>query len=246
MIKAAQKYQVGNYGLSLSHKFSTGLTTALLYGTGAMPGGVDYIKWQACQSAQIFDLIKSAPTLWAHPLFLPTILLHHSIRRAELLCTVDLDDKLVGVQSRLSVSRAGRLSGNGPVEDVMGQKPIGQTRLNLHQLIADMSTNMADIIYFTRLSEWQRDCVEFLNRTLDEVSGFLSSSTIQATRDIRESIDYLISTARRLTIFNSKLKDIMESDFSVVSHTVVVLYQSQHQSSCTALLLKPTTASTRR
>ncbi|KIN06847.1 hypothetical protein OIDMADRAFT_139651 [Oidiodendron maius Zn] len=224
VVKAAQKYQVGNYGLSLSHDFETHVTTGLLHGTGVMNNRNDFPAWKESPSVEIFDLIKSVPHLWSQPMLLPAILLQHHISRAEIFCTLHLDDKANRLQNQLGMSRAGRLHLlRGPYGDPAGERPIKDTKVNLHNLTGELNTCITELIRFCRVSDWECDCVEFLARTLDEVAStaeFHAYSNLPEAREIRECIEYLASAAKGLKGHNNKTKERLQADFNVLSSLI--------------------------
>jgi hypothetical protein len=220
VIKASQKYQVGNYGLSLSHDFTTHVTTGLLHGTGVMHNRNNFPTRQESPSVEIFDLIKTVPHLWTQPMLLPTILLQHHISRAETFCTLQLDDQANRLQNQLGMSRAGRLHGlRGPYEDPVGERPIKDAKVNLHNLTGELNTCITELIRFCRVSDWECDCIEFLARTLDEMAStaeFRTDGGLPEAREIRECIEYLASAAKGLKGHNNKVKERLQADFNVV------------------------------
>ena len=221
VIKASQKYQVGNYGLSLSHDFTTHVTTGLLHGTGVMQRRNDFPTWRESPSVEIFDLIKAVPHLWTQPMLLPTILLQHHISRAENFCTFQLDDQANRLQYQLGMSRAGRLHRlRGPYGDPAGERPINDTKVNLHNLTGEMNTCITELIRFCQVSDWECDCIEFLARAIDEIAStaeFRAEGGSPEVREIRECIEYLASAARGLKGHNNKVKERLQADFNVVS-----------------------------
>jgi hypothetical protein len=217
VINASQKYQIGNYGLSLSHDFTTRITTGLLHGTGVMLNRNDFPAWRDSPSVEIFDLISAVPHLWTRAMLLPTILLQHHIYRAEEFCTIQLDDRAYNLQSQLGMSRAGRLNGlRGPYEDPAGERPIKDTKVNLHNLTGEMNTCITEMIRFCHVSDWQCDCVDFLLRTVDEVAGPMGTRVESGTREIRECIEYLVSAAKGLRGRNNRGRERLQADFNVV------------------------------
>lgn len=227
VIKASQKYQIGNYVLSISHDFTTRMTTGLLHGTGVMLNRKDFPAWEDSPSVEIFDLIKAVPHLWTQPMLLPTILLQHHIYRAEIICTINLGDKANNLQRQLGMSRAGRLSNlRGPYEDPGGARPIKDTKVNLHNLTGEMNTLITEVIWLCQVSDWQCDCVEFLLRTLDETvksQEFRADSVSSETGEIRECIEYLTSASQGLRGNNNRGKERLQADFSVVGAFVLAI-----------------------
>jgi hypothetical protein len=217
VVKVPQKYQVGNYCLTMSHDFANGLTTGLLIGTGVTQGGNDFPLWPNCPSAEIYDLIKAVPSILAQPMLLPTILLQHHLSRSEEFCRLHLGDSHRVIQQQLGMSRAGRLSKRGPLGDLVGEKTIKETRVNLRNLTGEISTFITEVIVYCSISEWYCDCVDFLRRTLDETAAKTSTSARAEEREIKECIEYLGSTARGLRRMNTNFKEMANADIGVVS-----------------------------
>jgi hypothetical protein len=223
VIKVPQKFQVGNYGLSVSHDFTTRITAGLLHGTGVMNKRDDFHIWPNCPSIEIFELIKAVPHLWTHPMLLPTILLQHHIYRAEQFCTTELNDRANHIQWQLGMSRAGRLNRiRGPFMDPAGGRPIQDTKVNLHNLTGEINTFITELIWFCKVSGWECECARFLSCTLGEVTDLTSNSNcsdivLSETREVRECIEYMTSAATGLNGHNNGLKESLQSDFNVVS-----------------------------
>jgi hypothetical protein len=221
VIKASQKYQIGNYGLSISHDFTTRITTGLLHGTGVMLNRKDFPAWRNSPSVEIFDLIKAVPHLWTQPMLLPTILLQHHIYRTEKFCVIQLGDRANKLQDLLGMSRAGRLNRlRGPYEDPAGGRPINDAKVSLHNLTGEMKTCIDEVIWFCAVSDWECDCVDFLSHTLDEMQdlvGSCASSVPSEVREIRECIEYLASAAKSLKGHINSGRERLQADFTVVS-----------------------------
>jgi hypothetical protein len=178
----------------------------------------DFPAWRDSPSVEIFELIRAVPHLWGHPLLLPTILLQHHVYRTEHFCTNHLDDRVGYVQRRLGMSRAGRLINlPGPYEDPVGKKSIKDTKVNLHTLTGEMNTVITEIIRFNHVSDWECDCIDFLSRTLDEITGTSGAQADSGTKEIRECIEYLDSAAKGLRGRNIRGKERVQTDFNVVS-----------------------------
>lgn len=220
VVKVPQKFQIGNYGLSLSHDFTTGFSTGVLHGTGVMRDGADFPMWPKRPSEEIFDMAKAVPHLWTQPMLLPAILLQHYVFRAEFFCSNCLGSRFVDMQRQLGASRAGRLHQAGPYEDPVGRKTIKETRVNLRNLTGEMSTCLTDITWYCHVSDWQCECLDFLGRTLDEVAGRMDTgdggSRLRETRELKECIEYLASDARGLRGHNYRWKEVIQADFNVV------------------------------
>jgi len=202
----------------MSHDFATGITTGILHGTGVMINRNDFPAWRHCPSVEIFDLISAVPHLWDHPMPLPTILLQHHLYRTEHFCTIQLGDRANHLQNQLGMSRAGRLNGlRGPYEVPAADRPIKDTKVNLHNLSGEMNAVIIEMIGFTHVSNWECDALDFLSRTMDEIAESRNLGPQTGTKEIRECIEYLDSAAKGLRGDNINQRDRVQADFNVVS-----------------------------
>jgi hypothetical protein len=116
------------------------------------------------------------------------------------------------------MSRAGRLNGlRGPDEVPAADRPIKDTKVNLHNLTGEMNTFIIEMIWFTHVSNWECDALDFLSRTMDEVAESRNLGLSTGTKEIRECIEYLDSAAKELRGHNIYERDGMQADFNVVS-----------------------------
>lgn len=213
LFKAAQKFQVGNYGLAFSYDFSTKVTTGILHGTGVTRWKRDYDIWQMHAAAEIFENIKAMRSLWTHPLFMPATLLQHHICRLDYYCTVVLDGQLTKVQTQLGTTRAGRLAGTRG--NLATDLPIQRAKVNLKELTVAMSSFVYEAIWFCGVSEWQISCLRLLGDVLIELKDIKTEPTKHALMAAR--IRFLTSSAEGIKKHNNALRENGQADMGVVS-----------------------------
>lgn len=213
VIKASQKFQVGNYGLAFSHDFATGLSTGILHGTGVTQHGGDYGLWSKHAAAEIFEHIKVAHRFWTHPLFLPTTLIQHHLLRADYFCTVILSNQLTEVQLQLGTVRAGRLYGS-QTRNVATELPVQQAKVNLRELTVALSTLMHEAIWFCSVSDWQCSCLKLLGEVLIELDGL--NRSLKETRSIRARIQHMVSSAESIKRHNNTIQENGQADMNIV------------------------------
>lgn len=217
VIKASQKFQVGNYGLAFSHHFDTGTTTGILHGTGVTPHGRDYELWGRCPITEIYDHIRTAHKLWTHPLFLPTIVLQHHLLRTEYFCGIILNNRFTDLERQLGTMRGGRLTGV-PAQHFGTEVPVKEAKVSLRTLTVAMSTLMFDVTWFGTVSEWQCSCLKLLEDLFAEIE---SLSGTRQRRLMQERLKYLIASAESIRIQNRGMKECGQTDMSIVSHYFV-------------------------
>jgi hypothetical protein len=213
VIKASQKFQVGNYGLAFSYDFATGISTGILHGTGVAKHGQDYGLWSKSAAAEIHKHIEASHRFWAHPLFLPTTLIQHHLLRTDYFCTVILSNQLTDVQRQLGVMRAGRLYGS-QIREVATELPVQQAKVNLRKLTVALSSLMYEAIWFCSVSDWQCSCLKHLGEVLTELNGL--NRSLKETSFIRARIQHLVASAESIKRHNNALQENGQADMNIV------------------------------
>ncbi|KAI0809995.1 hypothetical protein GGR55DRAFT_647570 [Xylaria sp. FL0064] len=217
ILKAHQKFQVGNYGLAFSYDFNSRIATGILHGTGVTQFGDDYGLWSKPAAAEIFEHLRTVRHLWAHPLCLPTVLLQHHLFRTDHFCTVTLNNHHTYVQHQLGVVRAGRLSGQQP-RNIAMDLPVQQAKVNLAELTVALSGLTFDVVWFGSVSDWQCSCMKLLLEVLDEIEG--TGKRGRETRSMRAKIRYLTSLAEAMKRYTIGAKENGQADMSVL-HSII-------------------------
>ncbi|KAI1419093.1 hypothetical protein F5Y12DRAFT_779702 [Xylaria sp. FL1777] len=217
IVKAHQKFQVGNYGLAFSYDFGANIATGILHGTGVTQYGDDYGLWSRPAAAEIFEHIKAARHFWTHPLCLPTTLLQHHLLRTDHFCTVTLNNQHTYIQHQLGVVRAGRLSGQQP-RNIAMELPVQQAKVNLAELTVAMSGLTFDAIWFCSVSDWQCSCMKLLLEVLTEIEGM--GIRPRGARLMRTRIRYLTSLAESIRRHTIGMKENGQADMSVL-HSII-------------------------
>jgi hypothetical protein len=213
VIKAPQKFQVGNYGLAFSHDFATGLSTGILHGTGVTQHSGDYGLWMKHAAAEIYEHIEAAHRFWTHPLLLPTMLAQHHLLRTDYFCTVILSNQLTDVQRQLGTMRTGRLYGD-QTRNIVTELPVQQAKVNLRELTVAMSNLIHEAIWFCSVSDWQCSYLKFLGEVLSEMDGLNKGS--KETRSMRATIKHLGSSAESIKRHNNAMQENGQADMNIV------------------------------
>lgn len=220
LIKAAQKVDIANCLLRLSHEVSTGSTTAFILEDGvttspifrtleaAMPGAL-LRSSSIAQSRQIKALIEATASFWAHPMLLPVLLLQNHFFRAEAFSSF-LDDAVLELEHVIGVSFPSR--SGAPVQ--------GHSRGDLLDMTTHMHATMVQILFVTRVCHWENCYAAFLLKIHDEVANLIafdeSPSTEELSAELREAIEYSTSSITNHGDFVRTLKDRVQSQLEVV------------------------------
>lgn len=206
-----------NYGLSLSHDFSTRVTSAFLCCTHMFEASSEATANLGSPSAHIGCLIKNCPQFWSDPLFLPSAIISHYSRRLQRHASIKHDD-VTKIESQLGVSKSGKLRHveHGLI-DQFGVKENGsQTQTSIRQLIKDLSTIITETIYFLQACDWVVRCSTFLEE-LGQKMRMNTTKDSPVGNEMQENLAFLMSELTALTGFYAALKSRAELQLSTVS-----------------------------
>lgn len=220
IMKAAQKYQVGNYGIAFSHDFDTGVSTGILHGTGVTSYGEDHPLWDTYAAAEMFELVKAVKSLWSHPLLLPITVMQHHLLRADYFCTVLLSNQFTDVTRQLGTTRSGRLH-NTHTRNIATDLPVTQAKVNLRELTVALSSLIHENIAFCAMSDWQCSCMKHLEEILTELNQF--SKAKKGSSTMRSKIRHLASSAASINRLNNAMREHGQADMNVVRCTLPLL-----------------------
>ncbi|KAF2972222.1 hypothetical protein GQX73_g1319 [Xylaria multiplex] len=217
VIKAHQKFQVGNYGLAFSYDFETNMSTGILHGTGVTQYGDEYELWSKHAAAEIFEHVKTVRHFWDHPLCLPVALLQHHLLRTDYFCQVILTNRHTAVQYELGAVRAGRLHGLRG-RDIAAELPVHQAKISLAELTVTMSSLTFDAIWFCSVSDWQCSCLKLLLDVLTDIEDV--GLVLKEARSMHSKIRYLTSLAESIKRCTNGMKENGQADMSVL-HSII-------------------------
>lgn len=215
MVKVPQKIQIANYVLSLSHNLSTGWTTAFIHGDHVLAASHSEADKSSTISEQIRALIAATPTLWAHPLLLPTILLKNYKNRAEVFTRM-LDDQVVNLEHSIGVTFAGRL---GRDMSPMPQRKV-PSRDAMRELTMGTHTVLTELIILSRVVAFNCHAAAYLLKTSDKITSRLPPqqriSLLHPSRELQETVQHLEFSSTSLQGFSSNLKERVSSQIQVL------------------------------
>lgn len=209
VVKAWQKVEVANYLLSLSHHIPTGVTTAFICGDGAME--VRNYDGEA-QFDHILALIRSSPSLWTNPMFLPTVLLQNHWRRTEHLSR-SLEAKVISLEGMMGVSFAGGTALMQAANDWPMNIDVRTATVGLH-------TTMTQTIFAGRVCGWSSRFAAFLLKTNKELQridhGGRSVMVENTSRQLLETIGYVDDAIDGTTHYVQAMKERVHAQANVV------------------------------
>ncbi|KAL5332953.1 hypothetical protein BJX70DRAFT_87948 [Aspergillus crustosus] len=171
ILKAPQKYEIGNHLLSLTHNASTRWTTALLAGESIVDYAFDNRNMSLpisgpispCTVVRMF--LTSSTALWSHPLTLPSIILTDHLKRLQLHCTGDLTRRVMYIEEQLGVTRVGRRNWQPQYRGSKGTKsnagrPVA--RPQAEHLTVNINTQLTRLLFTAHAPKWNYEASQFL------------------------------------------------------------------------------------
>ncbi|OBT65658.1 hypothetical protein VE03_05529 [Pseudogymnoascus sp. 23342-1-I1] len=221
MLKVPQMYQLGNYGLALSHSFETGITVAFLHGSGVL-AEISHVTGEKIipHAERIQGLIKSAISLWTHPLLLPVILLEEHLFRANEFKSCVLSRNTTSIEFRLGVTQSGRLSnsrspfGLAELRELMGNE---EARIETTALL---STTMTDTIHFITNLKWDHRYCKFLHAVCSQIKELQVSRLTHSERELKASIDTLECATASTSDHAVSIKERLDLQLSMLYNFV--------------------------
>jgi hypothetical protein len=173
VLKAPQKREVANYGLSLSYDVDSRTTTALLYGAEVLnrppnPNRARMYKhkppmynWPYTPPVPIpglLELLRSVSYAWSHPLLLPSLLVSHHMSRTRDYINHGAADETVAIEFELGVTRVGQKDSMAAMSAAKGP----DVKIRAEELTTRINTHTTRILFMSRSPEWNLKCSRFL------------------------------------------------------------------------------------
>lgn len=246
-MKAPQKREIFNWGLSLAYDFSSASTTAFLYGTGLSPheNNVKHDRHKQCGRSP-FEMfvcsIREAIAYWDHPMLLNCLFLAEHLSCVNAFSTKGkVLAETVNIEHALGVTRVGqslyliKQSGNGQgyrdgdaqyVQRMGDPPPSGAestrklSREEMEALTIRINTQSTRVAFSARTPEWNLSCGHFLLGTLRELEPCLAISHHRGQRECRQLLEYNITLAEAAVSNIGVLKERMALQLNVLYQMV--------------------------
>ncbi|KAF2094443.1 hypothetical protein NA57DRAFT_80251 [Rhizodiscina lignyota] len=255
VIKASQKREIGNFGISMSYDPLTCTTTALLYGTNVCVCdnvSVDHADGTALNRAdtsqfilspqadtapirnpEILNILKRAIRAWDHPLILPCAFVSYHMRRAKWFAEHGkVQNETHNIENRLGVR------GDDRPQDEFWRAALNiQTTMSkdgqkgrkiAEELTLRMNRQGLRILFTERSPQWNKECSEFLKDLLDEMKDLLPAQTMnfKTSSKLREGLEYNIVAATAVSTHLANMKERMMFELDVLN-SIVAQMESQ-------------------
>lgn len=167
------------------------------------------------QFDQILTLLESMASMWAHPLLIPTILLHmHITNLGKFLSKLSRD--ILDIEDHLDMVRAGRLLAKPkPERDPMAVGDIHKTRSTWFRVASELGTILAELTMLETTGDWDCKFSEFLLETNER----LERENLSSSRELQSCIEHMSTAAAAVAQHHSQLKGRTELQLNMVSPT---------------------------
>lgn len=232
-MKATEHLFISNYALSLSYSFATRTTTALLFYTNAIPPNLKDGVTLEDHITQLKSLLSDKPYLWAHPMYLPAVLLYNQVRRAQLHLVHDLDYRVMDAEATLGVTKlliakteSGATKTCLPVQYTTAlqtgpgfkrKRSIPETKVDIRQQMVRMNSDSAASLFLLASLTWQTECVILLKDCLKDITPCLAPDLFDATQELGDFMEFMSSAIKNLGVMNDQMRARFQAQSRVVS-----------------------------
>lgn len=229
VIKANQKHEVANYGLSLSYDIKTKVTTAFLYGCHVTTQCTIYKRNKhpelSPQLGQLCDEINAMSDLWSHPLVLPVALLVNHFNRLAYRANVVLDTKILKLEKALGQTWAGRLrsgctafSQSDRFTQELKISDAAFTLPDFTSITKKLNTTLTELIQINRCAAWELEVIAFLKDILKDsrYTPALNQLSEDQRRQVEETLEYMTYSVKAISARIAELRARAETQLEVV------------------------------
>jgi hypothetical protein len=211
-------FQLGNYGLALTHSFLTGNTLAFLHGWHVF-GDRNGISGEriVSHSEKLHRLLRSSRALWQHPLLLPLLLLQEHLYRADEFRYRTVSSEMRGIEKELCVTKTGRLVHMRDAVPEKIRELLTNDEMRL-QLTTRVNTAMTDSINLATVLRWDQRVAQFIQRVDKELQPYYRDIGIFVglEKDFRAALDHLSCEAVTATEYIDSISSRLDIQLNVV------------------------------
>ncbi|KIW09022.1 hypothetical protein, variant [Verruconis gallopava] len=238
VLKAPQKYEIANYGLSVSFDVQTGWTTALLYGESvtstawhamgrsATGSSGRTSSWEYFSPAdQMLKLLQTSLLPWNHPLLLPCALMSDHLARMRAFCEGELTKEVMEIERELGVVRVGKRSEHGmsglwphfrpPQEQADWTNALLDQPTVMNSMTVRINTQYTKVIFTKQSPGWNFETSDFLLNLWKDLLRQVYPS-ISQEKFLTESLEYNRDVATSIKNHVDNLQARMDLQLSIL------------------------------
>ncbi|KAL2856817.1 hypothetical protein BJX68DRAFT_192049 [Aspergillus pseudodeflectus] len=202
ILKAPQKYELGNFMLSLAHDINSRWTTALLAGESILDGytHLDDISVLPHASYSPCTIIRAclAPStaLWNEPLTLPCIMLNDHLKRLQQFSSGDLTRRVTYIEEQLGVTKVGRRSSK-TLTHTPGATGKPVERPQAEWLTTQLNTQLTRLLFTARGPKWNYEAATQLIDIQKELLGSRAEA-FGLSSEVLQMLEHNVSLAKSM------------------------------------------------
>ncbi|KAM7218325.1 hypothetical protein V8F06_006248 [Rhypophila decipiens] len=273
VVKLPQMYQLGNHGLSLSHSFNTGITSAFVHGWNLITDQHEVTSEPMTPVMERIETllvasVSSNPSSCINPLLLPTIILRDHVNQIQQFLTSKLSGEVEEIEYKLRVTKSARLAGQKKLlgeerrDDLEELKKLMANEQLRTDLTTDLNTTLTDTLNLLTVIKWDKRYCQFLLDLQERIRALNLGRASQSSPDdgldsvlkyldcnIESHIEYVETMIARLNLQLSVLYNLAaqtETDLTSRMTRAAVLDSSAMKTLAlvTAVFLPPTFVAT--
>jgi hypothetical protein len=230
LLKVPQKYEIANYGISVSFDVHSRMTTALLFGESvtnfvydrqkatAQPHTPDHVS----PFNRLVEYLKNSRLSWDHPLLLPSALLADHLSRTRAFCEIRLAAKVYQMEKKIDVTHVGLrndfgeegLSPDFRAEDLDFDPAPLFDRKRVLGLTVRLNTLYTRVLFTQGSPTWNKEASQFLGRIHEEMPRHMRKT--KNGYALSELLEYNANVARALEGVVSSLQSRMELQLNIL------------------------------
>lgn len=232
LLKVPQKYEIANYGLSISFDVHSRMTTAFLLGESVT--NFVYERQKAIDPSQIpehehtspfnrlVEYLKNSSLSWDHLLLLPSALLSDHLIRTRAFCEVRLSKKVYQMEKSIDVTHVGlrnNFGEEGLSPDFRAQDlPFDPTplfdRKRILELTVHLNTLYTRVLFTQGSPTWNKEASQFLSHIHEDMPKHMRKT--KHGYALTELLAYNANVATALEGIVSQLQKRMELQLSIL------------------------------
>jgi hypothetical protein len=232
LLKVPQKYEIANYGISVSFDVRSRMTTALLFGESVT--NFVYDRQKATPLAhtpehehvspfnRLVEYLKSSRLSWDHLLLLPSALLSDHLTRTRAFCEVRLSTKVYQMEKKIDVTQIGLrnefgeegLSPDFRAQDLDFDPAPLFDRKRVLDLTVHLNTLYTRVLFTQGSPTWNKEASQFLSRIHEEMPKHMRKT--KNGYALTELLEYNANVATGLENVVSRLQSRMELQLNIL------------------------------
>jgi hypothetical protein len=233
LLKVPQKYEIANYGISISFDVRSRMTTALLFGESVSNFVYDREKAgvpsqqipehaHVSPFSRLVEYLKNSRLSWDHPLLLPSALLSDHLIRTRAFCEVRLAAKVYQMEKKIDVTQVGLrndfgeegLSPDFRAQDLDFDPAPLFDRQRVLNLTVHLNTLYTRVLFTQGSPTWNKEASHFLGRIHEEMPRHMRRT--KNGHALSELLEYNANVATALERVVSGLQSRMELQLNIL------------------------------